>query len=95
MRFGSKSEQRDYAIHLLLMRIEEYILNNKDLCNKVFRISEQKDINLNNGLPLYRFDSYEIPVTTMHLDIPNHQEIQICPRKYKFKERIRILFKGE
>lgn len=37
----------------------------------------------------------EIPITLQRLTVPTKSEISTIPSKYKFKERIRILFKEE
>lgn len=95
MSFGSKSDSRDYALYGVFERLQEYILNDNNLCDKAFRIYESKDIDLQNGMPIYRFGIREIPTEIQHLIIPTRQEISPLPGKYNFKERIRILFKGE
>lgn len=95
MNFKSVGDNRNYALYISFERIQDYILDNTDLCNKAFRIIESKIINPVDGTPEHRFEIREIPIEIQRLEIPYQQQIPRFPRKYNLKERIRILFKGE
>ena len=92
-KYGSESNQRDYALYNAFERLQQDILDNKDLCNRAFRIYETKIYD--GEMKVNRFIVDEIPIEIQYLKIPNKQEISFLPRKYNFKERIRILLKGE
>lgn len=92
-KYGSKSDQRDCALHNVFERLKKDILEDNNLCNRTFRIYETQKYEY--GMKYHRFIVDEIPIEIHYLKIPNKQEISLLPRKYNFKERIRILFKGE
>ena len=92
-KYGGEGDQRDYALYSVFERLQEDILEDGNLCNRAFRIYETQEYEY--GMPLYRFVIDEIPINVQHLTIPTKQEISFLSRKYNFKERIRILFKGE
>lgn len=92
-KYGSESDQRNYALYYAFERLQKDILEDNNLCNRTFRIYETQGYEY--GEKYHRFIIDEIPIEIQCLKVPNKQEISFLPRKYNFKERIRILFKGE
>lgn len=95
IKFRAQSDDRLFALRRLLGGLEEKILNDTTLCDKAFRLSEIEFYEPYTDKKIIKFSIDEIPTTVEQLTIPSRTEMSILPRKYTFKERIRILFKGK
>lgn len=94
MNFRSESELREMSLISCLRKLQEDILNDKKLYNKAFRLYEQRRFDDLTDREIIRFGIQEIPIETQHLILPQQPQIPIYARKYKLKERLKILFKG-
>lgn len=94
MNFRSESELREMSLLNCLKRVQEDVLNNNKTYNKAFRLYEQRKFDELTEKETVRFSIDEIPINTECLVLPQQPQIPIFARKYKLKERIKILFKG-
>lgn len=101
--YGGSAETREEALHGVLKEFEKDILNEHPV-DRTFRISEISieptdvfdipDLYYNRRV-FFRIE--EIPINFTEAVLPGYDyKLEKMPnKKYSFKERIRILFKGE
>ena len=88
IEFGFRTLSRQDCLYNILHILSDEILKNDELCNKAFRLVEEKIFEEMWGEETI-FKIQEIKVESDYLRIPSNEK-----RKYNLKERIRILFKG-
>lgn len=93
-RYGGQSNFREEALQGAIYELSKAILNDNNKCNKAFRIYEKEDFDEMYGKNMIRFHIEEIAINTVNINIPKNNYIN-TNKKYSFKERLRILFKGE
>ena len=91
-QYGGQSNFREEALQGALYELSKNILQDIG-CNRAFRIYEKKFLG-ENGKIMFRFYIDEIGINMVNINIPKNNYININ-KKYSFKERLRILFKGE
>ena len=91
--------ERKNCLDKALQLIQEDILKDENLCIKAFLIHEEKYGKDIYGEELHQFKISEIPVETERYtcylpELFSQVYPANCKKKFNFKERIRILFKG-
>ena len=93
-RCGGQSNFREEALQGALYELQKNILENNNKCQKVFKIFEKESFDEIYGKNMFRFKIEEISINNVILNVPKVNYIN-TNKKYSFKERLRILFKGE
>lgn len=101
--YGGRAQTKEEALYGALKEFEKDILS-EEYCDRAFKIHEErydiKDFKQYKTYcdgTTYIFKITEIPLRLQEVVLPKQNDISelFYKKKYNFKERIRILFKGE